>query len=96
MAAIANTVNVPAAIERAKRALREGARIYAEFDRSDPFAYNRAMSHEVNGIATIEESDRGKLLCYGGERFREKRFYVGPDGREIHYDVPSFRNIHRP
>ena len=88
--------NVPKVLEQRRARVLEGAKIYAEFDRSDPFAYNRAMSHFASGISTIEESDKGKLLCYGGERFREKRFYVGPDGREVHYDVPSFRNIHRP
>lgn len=88
--------NVPKVLEQRRARLLEGARIYAEFDRSDPFSYNRAMSHIASGIATIEESDKGKMLAYGGERTREKRNYIGQDGKEIHYDVPSFRNIHRP
>lgn len=55
---------------------------YAEADRSDPFTFNRVMSHSLNGICN--SNDRGDDCRYKAERV------VGQNGR-VH-----FTNLQRP
>jgi len=73
-----------------------GATLYARADRSDPFAFNRAMSHIRNGIATQELNANKQPMCYGADAYQEPREYIGTDGKPVAYAVPQFRNVHRP
>ena len=68
----------------------DGARAYAAADRSDPFAFNRAMSHMKNGISSV--GARGEDAFYKAEPYQETRYL--PDGRE--YLVTVYKNIQRP
>lgn len=40
------------------RSMHAAAAEYAEGDRTDPFAFRRAMSHMLNGVATSEHYGR--------------------------------------
>lgn len=69
----------------------EAAKRYAASDRSDPFAYARAMTHLQNGICRTPDSQH-QAAIYDAEPFEETR--VLPDGREYHATV--YRNVVRP
>lgn len=72
-----------------RRRMFEGARNYALAEKSDPFAFARAMSHTLNGIANIHN---GEDAFYQADPYQETR--VLPDGRE--YNVTAYRNVKRP
>ena len=55
---------------------------YAEADRSDPFTFNRVMSHIANGVCN--SNDRGNDCRYKANRI------VGESGRVY------FTNLQRP
>lgn len=77
------------------RNLPEQARLYALADKSDPFAYNRAMSHLASGISTTFRGygqDADKEAFYSAEEATETRLL--PDGRE--YQATVYRNMVRP
>lgn len=63
-----------------------GAYAYAQADKSDPFAYARAVSHINNGVATPGSS-------YGAERYMEMR--TMPITGEK-YQVEAYKNVVRP
>jgi len=68
----------------------KGARDYALADKSDPFAYNRAMSHTMNGIASyLGQSGPG---YYEAEAYQEERRLL--DGTKYH--VTAYKNVKRP
>ncbi len=67
------------------------AQNYANADRSDPFAYKRAICHLKNGISS-RYTHEGKEGFYNAEPFQETRML--PDGRE--YNITVYRNIIRP
>lgn len=51
-------------------------------DKSNPFAFARAMSHERNGVAPVPLT----------ERFTETRSYRRPrDGRRVKYEHVDYR-----
>lgn len=72
---------------------------YAEADRSDPFIFNRIMSHIANGICDDAVSSRELHECrYKADRHRERRLLPN-DGRPEHereYFVDVFTNLQRP
>ena len=68
--------------ERLYQRMREGARNYASFDRSDPFALQRALSHIASGVCE-PHAESGKDCHYDAEVFME-------DGRVV------YRNVARP
>lgn len=74
-----------------------GARIYAKADRSDPFAFNRAMTHINNGICEPFVDDHGTTheAGYDAEAFQESRS-VWIDGQKVEYHVVAYRNLNRP
>lgn len=75
------------------RAMIKGAQFYARADRSDPFAFNRAMTHLNNGVANVFR--RGKDIIdatYFAEPTKETRHL--PDGRP--YKVTVYKNMRRP
>lgn len=65
------------------------ARRYAEFDRSDPFVFRRAMTHINNGIVGFLRD--GCDAMYDAVPYDETR--VLPDGRE--YVVTVYRDARR-
>jgi len=79
----------------------QGARVYAMADRSDPFAFDRAMTHVSLGIADVgfsannDPSDR----FYQAEQIVEERTLHGgvtfSDGSKK-FSVLGFRNMKRP
>ena len=73
------------------KAMLQGAMNYAMADKSDPFAFSRAMTHTMNGVANYSDS-HGQSQYYEAERYMETRKL--PDGRE--YKVPAYKNIKRP
>lgn len=71
--------------------LREGAcRRYAMSDKSDPFAFSRAMAHTRNGIAGYNED--GSDAFYDAQPEKETRHT--PDGEE--YEITVYRSAKRP
>ena len=73
-----------------QRRMIEGARAYAESDRSDPFAFDRAMCHTANGIASL--GTKGDDACYKADRYEEGMSL--PNGTE--YKVTRYKNVQRP
>ena len=78
-----------------------GALAYAQADRSDPFAYNRAMSHIDSGVAgfTHEKDGTRKDAFYKADASRENR--VLPEGVTFSdgsnkFVVPTWINMQRP
>ena len=72
------------------RRLIDGAKAFAAADKSDPFTYNRCISHINNGVAGGFDSN-GNNLSYDATTGKERRQL--PDGTE--YDVPAYTNIKR-
>lgn len=73
-----------------QRRMLEGAKNYALADKSDPFAFNRAMTHVGNRIAG--RTPNGEDAFYTAEPASETRQL--PDGRE--YQVTVYHNMARP
>ena len=73
------------------KAMLQGAMNYAMADRSDPFAFSRAMTHTLNGVANYSDS-HGQSQHYEAECYMETRKL--PDGRQ--YQVTQYRNMKRP
>lgn len=73
-----------------RRRMFQGAANYAAADRSDPFAFNRGMTHTLNGIASVAQD--GRDAFYQATPAQEERFL--PDGQSFHVTV--YRNIERP
>lgn len=57
----------PAKLRPLTPTMLEGAVRYAEADRSDPFAFHRAVSHIKNGVATMYDQ-QGRECYYDAER----------------------------
>jgi len=77
---------------RARIRLRqiEGAKRYADADRSDPFAFSRAMTHIRAGIT--RPNNDGQAAEYDAEPFSEQR--RTPTGES--YTATVYRNVVRP
>lgn len=79
----------------------EAARRYAAADRSDPFAFGRAMAHIKNGIADDrKDRDQPVTAChYDAEETQERRSLptgiTFSDGTSD-YVVPAYKNVKRP
>lgn len=88
------------AAQNARERMIQGAINYAKFDRSDPFAFARAMSEINNGICTVKvREDDGKPCFYNAEPVTEMR-KLDPgmqfsDGSN-EYPVTVYRNAMRP
>jgi hypothetical protein len=54
---------------------------YAFADRSNPFAFDQAMSHARTGVAPVPLT----------ERFTETRTYRKPDGTRVKYEHAGYR-----
>ena len=69
----------------------EGAQRFAAAEKSDPFAFARAMTHINNG-KICRPNQHGEPCTYDAEPYTEMRRL--PDGRE--YSVVVYRNVRRP
>lgn len=75
------------------------ARRYAAADRTDPFAYRRAVTHIKSGVAQFAVSDdQGNLIpaYYDAQGYQEKRSYTKTNGELVEYAVPAWKNMIRP
>lgn len=70
----------------------EGAKRYALADKSDPFAFDRAMSHLDSGVAGIGLA--GADAFYDAEPIQETREIVTPVGVS-QYAVTVYHNMRR-
>jgi hypothetical protein len=68
----------------------EAAKRYAAADRTDPWAFSRAMTHMANGIAGFTE--KGEDAFYSADDYIETKVTLA--GSE--YPVVVYRNIVRP
>lgn len=86
-------------IDRATQAnMIEAAKRYAKADSSDPFAFNRAMTHIKNGIATPANRE-GAIAYYDAEEQTENRALFDTNGNEVPnstYKATIFKNAVRP
>ena len=80
--------------KRFNHRMYEGAEVYARADKSDPFAYRRAISHIKNGFASVT-NDKGQAAYYDAEQVVEHREYVH-EGRVVKFTVPAYINMVRP
>lgn len=75
----------------------EAAKLYALADSSDPFAYRRARTHLLNGVATYANT-KGEEAYYSAEPYSETRRLPnnadGTPGEE--YQATVYRNRYRP
>jgi len=71
--------------------MQRQAKLYAQSEASDPFAYARAMTHLGNGIAEYANHN-GEAAYYSAEECSETRKL--PDGEE--YQATVYRNRFRP
>ena len=70
----------------------DGAKKYARANASDPFAFNRCMTHINQGIVGFNE--QGEEAIYSAEEALEERPSPMNDGTT--YTVTVFRNVKRP
>ena len=78
-----------------KQSLVAAAKRYAAADKSDPFAFARAMSHSANGIASYANKN-GQSAIYDAELYYEPREIKMPDGKTLSWQAGCYRNIIRP
>lgn len=81
-----------------KPTIVEAALRYAQMDKTDPFAFRRAMSHYANKVCNKQTDDEGRY-AYDAEQTEETREYldgyVNPDGSRT-FKVTIFKNGVRP
>jgi hypothetical protein len=84
-----------------KQAIQLGALAYAQADKSDPFAYRRAVCHITNGVTDPRFARNGdRIDCYySADPILEKRTL--PKGIQFMgggntYEVSAYRNMVRP
>ncbi len=87
-------VNTMSAMKKINDRILVGAANYARADKSDPFAYSRAICHAKNGVSSVNNAQQ-KPGYYDAEETVEHREYVH-EGRTVKYTVPAFINIIRP
>lgn len=79
----------------------QGALLYSQAERSDPFAYSRAMSHLHNGVSAPFFDGQGKRHDghYEATEGREKKTLAKglrfSDGSTEYYS-PVYRDVKRP
>ena len=74
--------------------IHEAALRYAASDKSDPFAYARAVSHAKHGVSSASNAQQ-KPAYYDAEETIEHREY-SHEGRTVKYTVPAYINVVRP
>jgi hypothetical protein len=87
----------------ARQRMIEGARRYAAADRTDPFAFRRAVSHIDCGLATIARGERSNTFdlvaaqpaYYDADAQREVVKMNGGGG-EIDVERITYKSVVRP
>lgn len=82
-------------MDKFKQRMVEGAVRYAAGDKSDPFAFNRALAHIRSGLCGIDKD--GRDAFYDATPAMETRCVptmAHPEGEE--YQVEVMRNMKRP
>lgn len=84
----------------------KAAQRYAAADKSDPFTFNRAMTHLANGVAGIRQDDgefngsTGQIAIYNAnitvEEASSSGSPLGVLGDARTYNSVGFRNMVRP
>ena len=75
----------------------EAAQRYAEADKSDPFAYGRAMAHMKNGVAGFLGD--GRDAFYDADEYEETRTIekiINGETVPENFQVKAFKNRVRP
>lgn len=91
-----------ARLARERATMIQGAKNYAGADRTDPFAFSRAMSHINNGVASFRRPENRELSVEQGDAFyqatpyREGRTMIGSNGQPQEYSVVRYMNVQRP
>lgn len=75
-----------------------GARNWAQFDKTNPFALNTAMAHIKSGVAGpwVDEKDNPREGIYDAQQSLEERKLIRPNGDVEKYNVVVFVNGKRP
>lgn len=77
-----------------RRQMKQAAYDYAQFDRTDPFSYSRAISHINNGLCDrVQRGDELVDAHYKAEPTAEKHI-LPATGEE--YNVLRHKNVSRP
>lgn len=74
--------------------IHDAAIRYARSEKSDPFAYARAVAHAKVGVSSVNNNQQ-KGAYYDAEQTIEHREYVH-EGRTVKYTVPAYINVVRP
>ena len=74
----------------------EAAKRYAEADRTDPFAYSRAMSHLANGVADYALKSGQGAYYDAKEETEMRQIQSVVTGKLESYPVTVYHNIVRP
>lgn len=72
----------------------EQAKLFAKADRSDPFAYARARTHILNGLAMPKQD--GSPGGYNADEIHTKHTLVRGDGSILEYTKEDYINRQRP
>ena len=73
----------------------EAAKRYAASEKSDPFAYSRALTHLQSGVATFGNNNGAKGY-YDAEMYMEPRAIQMPNGQTLEWQAEVYRNVVRP
>lgn len=71
----------------------DAAKRYAAAERSDPFAFRRAISHARNGVGMVTDKQGRQRLAYDALPFSEGRAFRRPDGSVVKFNVHGYRLI---
>ena len=69
----------------------EGAQRFAQANKSDPFAYGRAVAHINSGVAQWARQD-GMPAFYDAHEVAEERSLVRSDGSVMRWTATAYRN----
>lgn len=74
-------------MNKQQQRIEEGALLYALADKSDPFAYSRAVCHSRNGVASAKDDH-----YYSAEAYKDTK--TAADGSQ--YTVTAYKSMRRP
>jgi hypothetical protein len=97
------TDQTPTARQMARHRMIEAAKRYAASDRTDPFAFRRAVAHIDNGLCTVIRGERNKdfdlvpavTSFYDAQESREI-VKVNAGEREVEAERVVYRSVVRP
>jgi hypothetical protein len=75
--------------------MRQAAERYAASEKSDPWAYARALTHIRNGVASYTDQ-HGRSAFYSADEGNEPRAIKMPNGQVLEWQAVVYRNMIRP